>query len=63
MMHLTLEDIRQLEKRHRANLINSITGVKSANLIGTRNKEGNTNLSIVSSVVHLGSNPALIGYI
>jgi flavin reductase (DIM6/NTAB) family NADH-FMN oxidoreductase RutF len=63
MMHLTLEDIRQLEKRHRANLINSITGVKSANLIGTRNKEGKTNLSIVSSVVHLGSNPALIGYI
>ena len=63
MMHLTVEDILHLEKRHRANLINSITGVKSANLIGTRSEDGKENLSIVSSVVHLGSNPALIGYI
>lgn len=62
-MHLTLEDINGMEKRHRANLINSITGVKSANLIGTVNAEGKTNLSVVSSVVHLGSNPPLIGYI
>lgn len=62
-MHLTLEDINHLEKTHRANLINSVTGVKSANLIGTSSAVGQTNLSIVSSVVHLGSNPPLIGYI
>jgi flavin reductase (DIM6/NTAB) family NADH-FMN oxidoreductase RutF len=62
-MHLTLQDIDQLEKRHRANLINSISGIKSAHLVGTADAKGKTNLSIVSSVVHLGSHPPLIGYI
>lgn len=62
-MHLSLEDINRLNKRSRANLINSVSGIKSANLIGTIDAEGRTNLSIVSSVVHLGSHPPLIGYI
>lgn len=59
----TLQEIKALEKRYRAQLINSLSGVKSANLIGTKNKENQTNLSIVSSVVHLGSEPALFGFI
>lgn len=32
-------------------------------LIGTINKEGKTNLAIFSSIIHIGSNPALVGYI
>jgi len=47
----------------RANLINSLSGFKSANLIGTINNDGQTNLAIFSSVVHLGASPALIGFI
>lgn len=43
--------------------MNSLTGFKSASLIGTIDSKGNTNLSIFSSVTHLGSNPALIGFI
>lgn len=43
--------------------MNSLTGFKSASLIGTIDASGNTNLSIFSSVTHLGSNPALIGFI
>lgn len=62
-MHFSLEDINRLNKRNRANLINSVSGIKSANLIGSIDAEGRTNLSIVSSVVHLGSHPPLIGYI
>ena len=62
-MHLSLEDINRLNKRSRANLINSVSGIKSANLIGSIDAEGRTNLSIVSSAVHLGSHPPLIGYI
>jgi flavin reductase (DIM6/NTAB) family NADH-FMN oxidoreductase RutF len=62
-MHLSLEDINRLNKRSRANLINSVSGIKSANLIGSIDTEERTNLSIVSSVVHLGSHPPLIGYI
>lgn len=62
-MHYTNEDIRNLDKVSRLNLINSITGIKPANLIATINKNGVENLAIFSSVVHLGSNPALIGFI
>ncbi len=47
----------------RANFINSLTGFKSVNLIGTTDAKGNTNLAIFSSIVHMGSNPPYIGYI
>lgn len=47
----------------RLNIINSITGIKPANLIATKSKEYGTNLAIFSSVVHLGSNPPYIGFI
>jgi len=56
------EDIQGLEKVYRLNLINSISGYKSANLIGTKGVTGE-NLAIISSVIHLGSNPALLGFI
>ncbi|MBS3739111.1 flavin reductase family protein [Mesohalobacter halotolerans] len=63
MRHLTSDDIQSLPSRFRAQFINSITGVKSANLIGSVSARGNTNLAIFSSVVHLGSNPALLGFL
>ena len=56
-------DIADMEKRFRANFINSISGFKSANLIGTVNSNGTTNLAVFSSVVHIGANPPLIGFI
>jgi flavin reductase (DIM6/NTAB) family NADH-FMN oxidoreductase RutF len=62
-MHLTKEDIQNTERIKRLNIINSITGIKPANLIGTISGDGKTNLAIFSSVIHLGSNPALIGFI
>jgi flavin reductase (DIM6/NTAB) family NADH-FMN oxidoreductase RutF len=51
------------ERFYRANFINSLTGFKSASLIGTINAQGIPNLGIFSSIVHIGSDPALIGYI
>jgi flavin reductase (DIM6/NTAB) family NADH-FMN oxidoreductase RutF len=62
-MLLTKQDIKSLQKVRRLNIINSITGIKPANLVGTKSKNGLTNLAIISSVVHLGSNPAFIGFI
>lgn len=62
-MKWTRKNIDELDKIYRLNLINSVTGIKSANLIGTRSPEGESNLAIFSSVVHLGSNPPLIGCI
>ncbi len=54
-------EIADLERIYRLNLINSITGIKPANLVGTISSDGITNLAIFSSVVHLGSDPAIIG--
>jgi flavin reductase (DIM6/NTAB) family NADH-FMN oxidoreductase RutF len=52
-----------MEKIERLNIINSCTGYKSANLIATISKSGISNVAVFSSVTHLGSNPALIGFI
>ena len=62
-MIYTKEDIGKLDRITRLKIINSVTGIKPANLIGTINKENNTNLAVFSSVVHLGSNPPLLGFI
>ena len=62
-MHYTKLEIKDLNRIKRLRLMNSITGIKSANLIGTLSESGNTNLAIFSSVVHLGSDPALIGFV
>ena len=63
MLHFTKEQIQNLPKINRLNLVNSCTGYKSANLIGTKSKNGKTNLAIFSSITHLGSDPALLGFI
>ena len=55
--------IAEFSKIYRLNLINSITGYKPANLIGTKSRGGISNLAIFSSVVHLGSKPPLIGIV
>ena len=59
----SLIEIDSWERFYRANLINSLTGFKSVCLIGTINREGRSNLAIFSSIVHIGSNPPLVGYI
>lgn len=63
MKHLTSEDIAALETRFRARFINSLSGFKSANLVGTQDAKGITNLSMISSAFHIGADPALMGMI
>lgn len=63
MKHFNNTSIQELEKLYRINLINSCTGYKSANLIATKSEDGTENVAIFSSVVHLGSNPPLLGFI
>ncbi len=55
--------INAMSQRYRAHFINSLSGYKSANLVGTQNASGHPNLAIVSSVFHLGANPPLMGVI
>ena len=63
MAAYNLSAIESWERFYRANFINSLTGFKSVNLIGTVNTTGQANLGIFSSIVHIGSNPPLVGYI
>jgi len=63
MKHYTRTDIDQMDKIFRLNLINSCTGFKSANLLGTKSLNGVSNVAVFSSITHLGSNPPLIGFI
>lgn len=63
MKQISKDAISQMGKIERLNLINSCTGYKSANLIATKSVDGKSNVAIFSSVTHLGSEPALIGFI
>jgi flavin reductase (DIM6/NTAB) family NADH-FMN oxidoreductase RutF len=60
-METIFHDFVSLEKIFRTNLINSFTGFKSLNLIGTESEDGNSNLAIFSQVIHVGANPPYIG--
>ena len=39
-MHLTADTLKDLPRQQRVNLINSLSGFKSANLLGTRAANG-----------------------
>jgi flavin reductase (DIM6/NTAB) family NADH-FMN oxidoreductase RutF len=56
-------DIQNLEKIFKINLINSCSGFKSANLLGSISEEGISNVAVFSSVTHLGSKPPTLGFI
>jgi flavin reductase (DIM6/NTAB) family NADH-FMN oxidoreductase RutF len=63
MRHYTIDEVKSWDRFYRGNFINSISGFKSVSLIGTVDAENNPNLSIFSNIVHLGADPALIGFI
>ncbi len=56
-------DIDTMDKRFRTQFVNSLSGFKSLFLIGTINKDGDHNLAIFNSVMHIGANPPLLGFI
>ena len=63
MIAFDKDKIENLEHFHKINLINSATGYKSANLLGSKSLNGNSNLAIFSSVTHYGSSPAIYGFV
>lgn len=62
-MIITLEDLQNFEPRYRTTFVNSLAGFRQAVLIGTKSKEGCSNLAIFNSLIHLGADPALLGLI
>ena len=63
MHHITATDIQAFERIYRLNLVNGLPGFKPANLVGTTTPEGQTNLAIFSSAIHLGSDPPVLGLV
>ena len=63
MLQLTTSDLSNLAKEKKTNLINCLSGLRAANLIGTINTNSQTNLALFNSVNHIGANPPLMGFI
>ncbi len=63
MALFTNKDISELSHLYKINLVNSLSGYKSANLIGTISNDGKENVAVFSSIVHLGSTPPVLGFI
>ncbi len=63
MAFFNFDDIHNLEKIYKINLINSCSGFKSANLLASISNEGTPNVAVFSSVTHLGSSPPTLGFI
>ena len=62
MAYISAEELDNFDHLYRINLINSCSGYKSANLLGTKSVDGIENVVVFSSVTHIGSNPAMLGF-
>ena len=63
MRTFTSVELAEQEKHYRTNLINSLSGFKSLQLLGTKNQNGATNLAVFNSVFHVGANPPYLGLV
>lgn len=63
MIHLDQEKLDKLNNIYKINLINSCSGYKPANLIGSVSKDNIENVAVFSSIVHIGSNPPLLAFV
>ena len=61
MRHFDKASILEAESFFRRDLINCLSGYKSLNLIGTKNKEGISNLAPFSQIFHIGATPPMVG--
>lgn len=61
-MYFNEADIGELNHIYKINLINCCSGYKSANLLGTKSSDGIENVAVFSSVTHIGSSPAMLGF-
>lgn len=62
MIYINSEAFKNFHHLYRINLINSCSGYKSANLLGSKSSENIENVAVFSSVTHIGSNPPMLGF-
>jgi flavin reductase (DIM6/NTAB) family NADH-FMN oxidoreductase RutF len=63
MITFSSQELADQEKRYRTNFINSLSGFKSLQLLGTTNANGLPNLAVFNSIFHVGANPPYIGLV
>jgi flavin reductase (DIM6/NTAB) family NADH-FMN oxidoreductase RutF len=61
-IHLGLNQIEQLERIEKINLIQSLSGFHSPCMIATLSHRKIPNIGLFNSVIHVGSAPALMGF-
>ena len=59
---LSSADIQNMDRRYRATLLNTLSGFKSANLVGSTDKEGNHNLAVFQFGYTPGRQSPAIGH-
>lgn len=59
----TSKDWADKEGRYWTTFFNTLSGARSVVLIGTKNEKGISNLGLFNTLVHLGANPPLMGFI
>lgn len=62
-MIIEKKEINEWESKYRAKFINSLAGIKQAFLVGTKSQDNKTNLALFNSLIHIGANPPLWGFI
>ncbi|MEO1082344.1 MAG: flavin reductase [Pseudomonadota bacterium] len=62
-MHLDRRTLDSLPRERGIALVNSLSGFKTAALVGTRSRDGQTNLAVMNSTMHIGARPPLLGLI
>jgi len=63
MKTIVVDEILAWEREYRRAFVNTLSGIKAAFLLGTRDHNGRNNLALFTSVVHLGAAPPLLGVV
>ncbi|MFM7710628.1 MAG: flavin reductase family protein [Ferruginibacter sp.] len=63
MNRIDIDKLQSWDRFTRANFVNSLSGFRPVSLIGTKHASGVENLAVFSNIMHLGADPALIGFI
>lgn len=58
-----MEAIASWDRFYRANFINALSGFKPVSLIATVGADGVSNIGVFSNIVHIGADPALVGFV
>ncbi len=61
--HFTLDDILAMEPFYRRDLMNTVSGFRSCQLLGSVSHQKVPNLGLFNSITHIGATPPLLGFI